>query len=107
MGAVLSHSTRAFSLRHELTPQPKRDFISSDSVDKDQLTPALRQYFAFKDQYKGASSVCTEPIDYVLFFRLGDFYEFFFEDAIRLSQILGIALTTRGKYQGTVSESVL
>lgn len=38
--------------------------------------------------------------DYVLFFRLGDFYEFFFEDAIRLSQILGIALTTRGKYQG-------
>ena len=39
-------------------------------------------------------------IDYILFFRLGDFYEFFFEDAIKMSQILGIALTTRGKYQG-------
>ena len=40
-------------------------------------------------------------VDYVLFFRLGDFYEFFFEDAIRVSQILGIALTTRGKYKGS------
>ena len=50
---MLSNSFRAFSLRHDLTPRPKRDFISSDSVDKDQLTPALRQYFAFKDQYKG------------------------------------------------------
>ena len=39
-------------------------------------------------------------LDYVLFFRLGDFYEFFFEDAIKMSHILGIALTTRGKYQG-------
>ena len=41
-------------------------------------------------------------LDYVLFFRLGDFYEFFFEDAIKMSHILGIALTTRGKYQGNL-----
>ena len=44
-------------------------------------------------------------VDYVLFFRLGDFYEFFFEDAIRVSQILGIALTTRGKYKGWLFHS--
>lgn len=44
--------------------------------------------------------ILVSVVDYVLFFRLGDFYEFFFEDAIRVSQILGIALTTRGKYKG-------
>ena len=33
---------------------------------------------------------------------MGDFYEFFFEDAIKISQILGIALTTRGKYKGVI-----
>lgn len=53
MQKMLSNPIRAFSLRHDLTPRPKRDFISSDSVDKDQVTPALRQYFAFKAQYKG------------------------------------------------------
>lgn len=42
-------------------------------------------------------------VDYVLFFRMGDFYEFFFEDAIKISEILGIALTTRGKYKGMMS----
>lgn len=45
-------------------------------------------------------------VDYVLFFRMGDFYEFFFEDAIKISEILGIALTTRGKYKGTLFYAV-
>ncbi len=38
--------------------------------------------------------------DCILFYRMGDFYELFFEDAIRASQILDIALTKRGKYAG-------
>ena len=45
-------------------------------------------------------------VDYVLFFRMGEFYEFFFEDAIKISEILGIALTTRGKYKGTLFYAV-
>ena len=38
--------------------------------------------------------------DCLLFYRMGDFYELFFEDAVKASAILGIALTKRGKYNG-------
>ncbi len=47
----------------------------------------MRQYFSIKDNYKDA----------IVFFRLGDFYEMFGEDAERASRILQIALTTRDK----------
>lgn len=52
-----------------------------------ELTPMLKQYLGIKSQYPDA----------ILFFRLGDFYEMFYEDAIHASQILDIALTTRNK----------
>ncbi len=51
------------------------------------LTPAMRQYLEIKGRYP----------DCILFFRMGDFYEMFFEDAVLASQILEIALTTREK----------
>jgi len=51
------------------------------------LTPAMRQYQHFKQQYPEA----------ILFFRMGDFYETFYEDAKTCSRVLGIALTSRGK----------
>lgn len=51
------------------------------------LTPAMRQYLEIKEQYK----------DCILFFRMGDFYEMFFEDAVTASRILDIALTSRNK----------
>jgi len=50
-------------------------------------TPMVRQYKKIKHQYPDA----------ILFFRLGDFYEMFFEDAKTASQILGITLTSRSK----------
>ncbi|HEU5360444.1 MAG TPA: DNA mismatch repair protein MutS [Candidatus Deferrimicrobiaceae bacterium] len=52
-----------------------------------QLTPAMRQYVEIKSRYR----------DCILFFRMGDFYEMFFEDAIRASRLLDIALTSRDK----------
>jgi len=55
-----------------------------------QLTPMLRQYLGIKGQYPDA----------ILFFRMGDFYEMFFEDARTASRILGITLTSRGTYDG-------
>ena len=55
-----------------------------------ELTPMLRQYKEIKAEYPDA----------ILFFRLGDFYEMFFEDAKTASKILGIALTSRGNYKG-------
>lgn len=52
-----------------------------------ELTPLMKQYFSIKERYKDA----------ILFFRLGDFYEMFGEDAEIASKILQIALTTRDK----------
>src|SRR5688572_4598186 len=51
------------------------------------LSPAMRQYRDFKSQYPG----------YVLFFRMGDFYEMFWEDAQVCAKTLGVALTSRNK----------
>jgi DNA mismatch repair protein MutS len=53
-----------------------------------QATPAMRQYFILKHRYP----------DCLLFYRMGDFYELFFEDAEKASRILDIALTKRGKH---------
>ena len=51
------------------------------------LTPMLKQYLEIKEKYK----------DCLLFYRMGDFYEMFFEDAVLGSKILGITLTSRNK----------
>jgi DNA mismatch repair protein MutS len=51
------------------------------------FTPVMRQYIKIKEKYKDA----------ILFFRMGDFYEMFFEDAVIASKILDIALTSRDK----------
>jgi DNA mismatch repair protein MutS len=50
-------------------------------------TPMMKQYLSIKEDYK----------DCLLLFRMGDFYELFFEDAIIAAPILGIVLTRRGK----------
>ena len=52
-------------------------------------TPMMRQYWEIKSRYPDK--------DTILFFRLGDFYEMFFEDAEIASRILDIALTSRNK----------
>jgi DNA mismatch repair protein MutS len=54
------------------------------------LTPLMRQYQTIKAQYPEA----------ILFFRVGDFYEMFFDDAEEASNILEIVLTARGKVKG-------
>ena len=50
------------------------------------LTPLMRQYLTIKAEHPGC----------VLLFRMGDFWETFYEDAVVASQVLGIALTARG-----------
>ena len=54
------------------------------------ITPALKQYLEFKEKYKDA----------ILMFRMGDFYEMFFEDAEIASRELEIALTSRSFGKG-------
>ena len=48
-----------------------------------EYTPMMRQYLEIKEEYP----------DYVLFYRLGDFYEMFFEDAVKVSKELELTLT--------------
>src|SRR6187399_3258316 len=56
----------------------------------DASTPLMRQYHSIKQQVPGA----------LLFFRLGDFYELFFEDAVTAARELEITLTSRNKEKG-------
>jgi DNA mismatch repair protein MutS len=53
-------------------------------------TPMMAQYLEIKAAHA----------DYLLFYRMGDFYELFFDDAVSASEALDIALTKRGKHQG-------
>lgn len=54
-------------------------------MEKELQTPVMRQYLEIKSKYP----------DFIVFFRLGDFYEMFMDDAIEASKILDIALTKR------------
>jgi len=54
------------------------------------VTPMMEQYLEIKSAHPGL----------LLFYRMGDFYELFFEDAEHASKALGIILTKRGKHQG-------
>src|ERR1700756_3090462 len=59
-------------------------------ADEGRVTPAMAQYV----EIKAANPDC------LLFYRMGDFYEMFFEDAEVASRALGIVLTKRGKHLG-------
>ena len=66
------------------SPQPTQDSRQR------QHTPMMRQYLAIKAQYP----------DILVFYRMGDFYELFYDDARRAAYCLDIALTTRGESAG-------
>lgn len=59
-------------------------------IEKNQHTPMMRQYLGIKAEYP----------DILLFYRMGDFYELFFEDAQKASKLLDITLTHRGQSAG-------
>ena len=55
------------------------------------VTPMMAQFFKIKEEYPTA----------LLFYRMGDFYELFFDDAVAAAQALDITLTKRGKHLGS------
>ena len=59
-------------------------------MERPRLTPMMHQYLEIKDRHRDA----------ILFFRLGDFYEMFFEDAEKAAKVLDIALTSRNRSDG-------
>ena len=67
-----------------LKPQTPEDFAAAGH------TPMMAQYHAVKSAHP----------DCLLFYRMGDFYEMFFDDAVHASKILDLTLTKRGKTQG-------
>ncbi len=52
-------------------------------IDREKLSPMMKHYLNIKDKYKNT----------ILFYRLGDFYEFFFDDAVEMSSVLDLSLT--------------
>ena len=75
---ALSHSEKSLSLP-----------VMADA-ESPPATPMMVQYFALK----------REAEDCLLFYRMGDFFELFFDDAVVAAQTLDIALTARGEHQG-------
>jgi DNA mismatch repair protein MutS len=74
-----------------MTAPPAASEMTTDSAaSASATTPLMAQYWAIKRKYPGC----------LLFYRMGDFYELFFEDAVRAAAALDIALTKRGKHEG-------
>jgi len=65
--------------------------MTDNAAATQKITPMLQQYLEIKAQYADA----------ILFYRMGDFYEMFFDDAERASRILGITLTSRSSKNDT------
>ena len=73
-----------------LDPVPPPAAASPPAEAEGRVTPLMEQYIEIK---------AANP-DSLLFYRMGDFYELFFDDAVAASRALGIALTKRGKHLG-------
>src|SRR6201986_541294 len=71
-------------------PIPLPPEAASAAEAPSRITPMMEQYLEIKAGHPGL----------LLFYRMGDFYELFFEDAEMPSKTLGIVLTKRGKHQG-------
>ena len=65
----------------------KNGMAGLQEMEKQPMTPAMGQYLEIKREHP----------EYLLFYRMGDFYELFFEDAITVSGALGLTLTSRSK----------
>jgi DNA mismatch repair protein MutS len=75
------------TIPQSISVPPPRDAAPEASQ---RVTPMMEQYLEIKAAHPGL----------LLFYRMGDFYELFFEDAENASKALGIVLTKRGKHQG-------
>jgi DNA mismatch repair protein MutS len=80
---------------NDQTPPLESPTVDNSAADKpigekNAVTPMMAQYLAAKREHP----------DCLLFYRMGDFYELFFEDAVKASAALDIALTKRGKHDG-------
>ena len=74
----------------ETLPAESGNHVLPEGAAEPKVSPVMAQYSAIKAQNPGS----------LLFYRMGDFYELFFEDAGIAARALGIVLTKRGKHEG-------
>src|ERR1700754_738036 len=77
-------------MSHPESPTSSSSRPPAPALSAEGATPVMAQFFEAK---------ARQP-DALVFFRMGDFYELFFEDAVKAAGALGIALTARGKHAG-------
>lgn len=65
----------------------KNGMATIRDMESQTMTPAMGQYLEIKREHP----------EYLLFYRMGDFYELFFEDAVTVSGALGLTLTSRSR----------
>jgi len=87
MGDVLAKSEETSKPKSKITSRPKS---KSKSGADSAVTPMMQQFLDLKRAHQ----------DYLLFYRMGDFYELFFDDAVTAAAALDITLTKRGKHDG-------
>ena len=79
--------TREYSITSKINAPKKKMTVEEDEEQVEdpknqKITPMMSQYFKIKEKHS----------DYLLLFRMGDFYEIFFEDAVKASQVLHITV---------------
>jgi DNA mismatch repair protein MutS len=84
--AVILNASSICSMTESPAPTPASPRKAA-SDEKPALSPAMQQYQDFKAKHPG----------YVLFFRMGDFYEMFWDDAKLANKVLGVTLTSRSR----------
>ncbi|MBS0241644.1 MAG: DNA mismatch repair protein MutS [Proteobacteria bacterium] len=89
-GSALTERASASADAAEADAQPRDDTRAPASTVPAGVTPSMAQFLEIK----------TANPDCILWYRMGDFYELFFEDAVVASDVLGIVLTKRGKHLG-------
>ena len=84
------HNCNQRSLVTNISTPPSLKNVDDTAANHPAATPMMQQYFTIKAEHQ----------DCLLFYRMGDFYELFFEDAKQASATLNITLTTRGQHLG-------
>src|SRR5687767_9503466 len=83
---VVSSASTSMRDNSNQIPEPRAESPNS-IVSTTSVTPAMRQYLDAKRQHRDA----------IVFFRMGDFYEIFYEDALTAARALELTLTSRSK----------
>lgn len=74
----------------QVKPKIKKQELSPSNNKFSNHTPMMQQYWQIKSEYK----------NYYLFYRMGDFYELFYDDAVEVAKLLDLTLTARGSSAG-------